>query len=171
MQRFGYPIGWISQEKFHITLIFLGYLAEEKLDKVVTVLQETMFSFSSFIVTLGKISAFPSIKNPRVIFVSLIDGLGQTKNIYDDLSRSLSGTGFTLEKQEFTPHVTLGRVKDDDFYLKRKVGEMISRFKLPNFKMFRVSTISLFESIQVSREFVYKVLLSVPLGKPQTRFT
>ena len=89
LQKFGYPIGWVSQEKLHITLIYLGYLTEERLDKVVTLLQETGPAFSPFTGKIGEIGAFPSIKHPRVIFVSLDEGSKQTHNIYDHLAFSI----------------------------------------------------------------------------------
>lgn len=163
LQKFGYPIDWVGQEKLHITLIYLGYLTEERLDKVITILQETGSAFSPFTGKVREIGAFPSIKHPRVIFVSLNEGSGQVHNIYDHLAFSLSKAGFKLEEQEFTPHVTLGRVKDNDFYLHKKIEEMLLRVKFPVFKSFQVSTISLFESIRVGKEFIYKILLSVLL--------
>lgn len=151
LQKFGYPIDWVSQEKLHVTLVYLGYLTEERLDKVVTILQETGPEFSPFTGKMGELGAFPSIKHPRVIFVSLNDGLKETQNIYDNLAFTLGMTGFKLEEQEFTPHVTLGRVKDNDFYLHKKIEEMLSRAKLPPFKSFKVSAISLFESIKLEK--------------------
>ena len=57
----------------------------------------------------------------------------------------------------------MGRVKSDDYYLKRKVSEMIMKTKMPVFKKFKMSKITLFESILINKEFVYQVLLSVPL--------
>lgn len=165
LQKFGCPIGWVNQEKLHITLVYLGYLIEERLDEVVTILQETGSAFSPFKAKMGEIGAFPSIKHPRVIFVSLNGGLKETQNIYDNLAFRLAKTGFKLEEQKFTPHVTLGRVKDNDFYLHKKIEEMLSRVKLPVFKSFQISTISLFESVKIEKGFIYKVLVSVPLSK------
>lgn len=161
LQKYGYPIGWVSQDKFHITLVYLGYLTEEQLDKVIAILQGASPSFSSFVARLDKINAFPSIKHPRVIFVSLNEGLKETQNIYDNLTAPLTKAGVKLEKQKFTPHVTLGRVKDDDFYLHKKIEEMLSRTKLPFFKSFQVLTISLFESIKVGKEFIYALAKTV----------
>lgn len=163
LQKFGYPADWISQEKLHVTLVYLGYLTEERLDKVVTILEKTGLKFSSFTGKISEIGAFPSIKHPRVIFVSLNEGSNQTHNIYNHLAFSLSKDEFKLEEQKFTPHVTLGRVKDNDFYLYKKIEEVLSRMRLPVFKSFQVSTISLFESIKIGKEFIYKVLLSVSL--------
>lgn len=163
LQKFGYPIDWVSQEKLHITLVYLGYLTEEHLGKVITILQETGPAFFTFTGKIGEIEAFPSIKHPRVIFVSLDAGSKETQNIYDNIASLLAKTGFKLEEQKFTPHVTLGRVKDNDFYLHKKIEEMLSRAKFPVFKSFQISTISLFESIKVGKEFIYKILLSVPL--------
>lgn len=168
LQKFGYPVGWVAKEKFHLTLIYLGYLREEKLDKVVKIMQEEIPKSRSLNIKLCNIEGFPNAKNPRVITMSLesrnAQGTSDLEKIYKDLKNILLKNDFKIEERDFSGHVTLGRVKSDDFYLKRKISEMMKEVKMPEFKKIKVSKITLFESIFTGKEFVYKILLSIPLG-------
>jgi RNA 2',3'-cyclic 3'-phosphodiesterase len=163
-QKFGYPVSWTEKGKFHITLLYLGYITEEKLDFLVKTLQTEIVKLRSFLVKLEEVGAFPSVNNPRVIVVKAKKGFKELNDINNLLNKLLIKY-FKIEKRKFESHVTLGRLKIDDFYLNRKVLEMIKNSKLPNFKDFNVTKITLFESILFKNNFVYQVLLSVQLKK------
>ena len=64
-QKFGYPIAWVGKVKYHLTLVYLGYITEKKLNTVIKILQKEVPKYSSFKVTLGGIEGFPNVKNPR----------------------------------------------------------------------------------------------------------
>lgn len=165
LQKFGYPVSWVSKERMHITLLYLGYLNGVQIDEVFRILQEKIPNKLGFEVAINKIEGFPEISAPRVIVTDLGRGFVELKDIYMDLFDRFYRDGFQIDKEVFRAHITLGRVKSDDFFLKKKIGEAIRQIKLPNFRSFFVNNVSLFESILIDHEFVYKELLSVPLKK------
>ena len=49
---------------------------------------------------------------PRVIVVTFQEGVDNVKAIFHDIESRLLAAGIEKEKRGFTPHITLGRVKD-----------------------------------------------------------
>lgn len=163
LQKFGYPIEWIKPEKFHLTLIYLGYLKNENVEKLIKIIYDVASEFKRFHVELGTVDGFPSIKNPRIIMLNLSKGTIELANIYNQLKKNITNCGFKVDEKEFRGHVTLGRVKSDDFYIKKKISELMKIQKKQSFKTFCVSKISLFESVLIDKEFNYNLIMSAPL--------
>ncbi|MCP3682514.1 MAG: RNA 2',3'-cyclic phosphodiesterase [bacterium] len=116
-------------KNFHLTLKFLGEITPEKVECVKNVL--TKIEFKSFKVSLSNIGVFPNMKKPRVIWVGLKpeNELIQLQKQIDEALKD------EFEKDSFSPHLTLARVKFNkgEFSLNAKITEIpfeISEFKL-----------------------------------------
>ena len=102
---------WESQDKFHITLMFLGNVEQSKLDSLSIALEKSIQQFPSFTITYESIGAFPNIHTPRVVWIS-------TKyrkpilDLQETAGRLCTEFGFPKEDRAFHPHITLGRVKE-----------------------------------------------------------
>lgn len=111
-----HPIRWTKKENLHITLEFLGYLTEEEILKVKEVLKNLVKNFSPFEVNLIEVRYGPKEeKIPRMIWV-----VGERKKEILDLKEKLDdklkkSINFEPEKREFTPHITLGRIRKWQF--------------------------------------------------------
>ena len=104
-------VKWESQEKFHITLIFLGTVAQSKLELLSTELAKSAQQFRSFPLTYVSIGAFPNAHAPRVVWVGIQDNpviLG----LQAAVQKVCEGFGFPKEDRSFHPHITLGRMKE-----------------------------------------------------------
>ena len=103
-------VKWESQDKFHITLFFLGNVEQSKLELLPTALANSIQQFQSFTTTYESVGAFPNIHNPRVIWVGITSN--QTVlDIQSMVERVCAEFGFPREDRKFHPHITLGRVK------------------------------------------------------------
>jgi 2'-5' RNA ligase len=107
-------VRWTSTLPFHVTLVFLGDVRNADLNQVCTAVSEAASPFTSFEVRLEGIGAFPNPARPRVIWAGLKSPQpGPLVPIRDTIARNLSRIGYRSDKDRFTPHATLGRIKPD----------------------------------------------------------
>ncbi len=107
------PIRWVKKENLHITLIFLGYLTNEELIDVCKITKEKAEKHQSFSLTLNKTCYGPPKKMPpRMVWIEgeKSESLTGLKN---DLEKSFFDFGIlrNTEKRAFSPHITLGRIR------------------------------------------------------------
>jgi len=147
----------VERENIHLTLRFLGEIDPSLIDRIYRVLQS--IAFKPFTMKIERLGAFPSISNPRVIWLGVSTGANELKNIHSQLERGLEDLGFKREREEFIPHITIARVKSsrNKALLVKKImelqnveiGEMV------------VDTIRLKQSILTPRGPIYKTLREV----------
>jgi RNA 2',3'-cyclic 3'-phosphodiesterase len=103
-------VKWESQDKFHITLVFLGNVDQSKLELLAAALQKSVQQFSSNSIIYESMGAFPNPTNPRIVWM----GIRPNQIIQDlqsEIARVCARVGFPKEERLFHPHITLGRVK------------------------------------------------------------
>ena len=105
-------VRWESQNKFHITVKFLGDVAENQLGQLQALLDAAAETISPFEITLLSVGCFPSVHAPKIVWI----GSQPSDNL--DLSRCFGAVeeacaeaGFKKDERAFHPHITLGRVK------------------------------------------------------------
>ncbi len=105
-------IKWVSKENMHVTVKFLGETFESSLENIKSALDKSIEGKESFYISINKVLAFPSLRKAKVIWTNVDKNSGIIKKIFEDLENSLSGAGFAKEEREYTPHITMARVKD-----------------------------------------------------------
>lgn len=100
---------WVRPEGLHITLKFIGNVADEKRGPI----ERSLGSIKSpgFNLTLQNIGVFPTPKSPRVFWVGINSG-PELANLAAQADEALAPLGFEREKRAYTPHVTLARFND-----------------------------------------------------------
>ena len=79
------------------------------------------------------------------------------------MHKKLEIIGFTNDRQNFVPHLTIGRIKKELKH-KRSFQRKIDRFKVHYIQDVDVNEVILFESILKPKGPVYKVIESFSLG-------
>jgi len=100
---------WVRPEGLHITLKFLGNVADEKRDAIEGALRT--IKSAGFKLSLQKTGAFPTPKYPRVLWIG-IDSGPELANLATQVDQVLSPLAFEREKRAYTPHVTLARMDE-----------------------------------------------------------
>jgi len=160
-----YPIAGIrytAPQNLHLTLLFLGDTDELLIPKIGNTLGKICQKFTEFDLEFSELGAFPSRRNPRILWLGVKDPKPVTalaKAIIQD-----SGLVSEPEKTQFSPHLTLGRVSEES---RGASSESLSKLfaKLGNFKAgsTRIREVLLYQSVLKPDGPVYTVLSRHPL--------
>jgi 2'-5' RNA ligase len=104
-------VRWTRVSGIHLTLKFLGDVAEADLPKIKAALTDVGQRHGPFRFTIGGVGCFPDVKRPRVVWVGVEEETGRLAALQRDVERSLAPLGFKPEQRAFHPHLTLGRTK------------------------------------------------------------
>ncbi|HYY40324.1 MAG TPA: RNA 2',3'-cyclic phosphodiesterase [Nitrososphaera sp.] len=108
--------GWTSRDikpvephNFHFTLIFLGQISDQDVDRIKEKLAG--FSFEPFTISYNGIGAFPKSTSARVVWVGVdSEGAQKLTGLAKDVVTTMSELGFKIDKP-FSAHLTLLRSK------------------------------------------------------------
>ena len=155
-------VRWVSPERIHLTLKFLGNIDEPKIDPIAKSTEGLTDALSPFPLKVRGLGAFPHFKNPRVIWVGLIDGGVVLSSFQKALEIELEKIGLEPEDRSFHPHLTLGRVKSNRGR-DELVGRM-ERYREEEFGDFQVERVILFRSDLKPSGPIYTPLREIKLG-------
>ena len=102
---------WVTSDRMHLTVRFIGAADEERLAALHDVLVPT-FETPRFTLTVEATGAFPPKGPPRVVWAGLDDGRDQLLALERELTARLSTIGLPPEDRPYNPHLTLARVRD-----------------------------------------------------------
>jgi 2'-5' RNA ligase len=112
--RAGADVKWVEPENMHVTLLFLGEVEDRTLPAVCRVVAEVAAGLAPFEMRVEGAGCFPSPRRPRTLWVGIGDGLQELVALHDALEPPLLDLGcYRREDRQYTPHLTLGRVKGD----------------------------------------------------------
>ncbi len=150
-------IKWETEDKYHITLFFLGdvkdamkRLINEKIDEISNLnIGKIDFEFE-------RISAFPNLKNPRLIYLDVLDKEKKSFALSEAVDDYMNFLGFEKDKK-YVPHITLGRVRRD-----KRLHLNDINIECENEK-FTVNGVSLMKSTLTFKGSIYEELHRVEL--------
>lgn len=97
-------VRWTHRADLHMTLHFLGQVAEDRLDLLHDLGAAT--AGQPFLLVLDRIGHFP---RPRVLWAGPSAAPPELGALHGDLAQGLRTRGFEVETRRFHPHVTLAR--------------------------------------------------------------
>jgi 2'-5' RNA ligase len=158
-------VKWVGPEGIHLTIKFLGNVDEAEVPALTKALSEAVKGVAPFSLQLGDPGAFPNAYAPRVVWVGVEGEIGPLITLHNNIDRVLTPLGFPPEKRTFSPHLTMGRVRDEaSSNEKRRLGETVAALKAGEKPSFRVESISLMRSILNREGAVYSCLASFALS-------
>jgi RNA 2',3'-cyclic 3'-phosphodiesterase len=104
-------VRWVRPANVHLTLKFLGDVAEGDLSRVAEVLESVRERHEPFEAALSDFGAFPSNRRARILWAGIGEGSQRLRALAHDVEVSLEPLGFEREDRPYTPHLTLGRAR------------------------------------------------------------
>ncbi len=157
-------VRWVRPDGLHLTLKFIGELAEADLPRAVERLATVAAGSAPFAMGVSGISGFPPHGIPRVVYVELQEPSGTLAALQAAVEDALADElGIAREDRPFTAHVTLGRTKD------RRgcpgMEEIAAAVTSPDFGRVKVDSFVLMRSDLRPGGAVYTPVHRFPLGR------
>lgn len=157
-------VRWVRPDGTHLTLKFLGDVAASRVPQVETALQSALAGQAPFEVSVGGLGCFPSASRPRVLWIGIQDQSGWLGRMQQGIEAALARIGFPAESRPFSPHLTLGRLRDGlPPALARGVGEALGRESAGQPCTLPVGEVNLYRSELRPGGAVYSVQLALKL--------
>ena len=121
----GWPVRWVQPETSHLTLHFLGETERERAELVRLALPDIVTAHAPFDLRTAGFGVFPNFRRPRVLWLGLHGPVHRLETLQQDVGDALRGLGFAVGDEPYHPHITLGRVRNDD-------GEVVRLRDLPD---------------------------------------
>jgi 2'-5' RNA ligase len=107
-------VKWVGPENLHVTLLFLGEVDNRDLPALCGAVEDVTTTLPSFSIGIEGTGCFPNPRRPRVLWVGVGVGAHEVCTLHDALEPPLLELGcFRREQRQYTPHVTLGRLKSE----------------------------------------------------------
>jgi 2'-5' RNA ligase len=162
-------VRWVPASNVHLALKFLGDIAPTSVGLIEEALKVEAGLNSPFRIEAGGLGAFPNTKRPRVIWLGL-DAPPELTSVQRGIDLAMTRLGYESESRPFSPHLTLGRVRENASsaelsVLSSALNEVI--FDSPG--SFTVDEVLLFKSNLLPSGSVYTRLFSASLHKPKDK--
>ena len=167
MLRAQLPTGvrWVDPNGIHLTLKLLGNFVPDQAEDILEVMGRHAASVEPFSICLSGLGMFPNPKRPRVVWAGIEGELDSLQNIQAELEEATWGLGFAKEKRPFSPHLTLGRVREQvSDSERRRIGTVVSSTCLGTSEPWPVEAVHLIRSRLAPGGATYCELGWVPLG-------
>lgn len=107
----GADIRWQRLEQSHLTLRFLGEVADRDLPGCRLAVNEAARRSRPFTLTTGRYGAFPGPRRPSVLWLGVTGDLDELNRLQARVARGLDRLAQADDSDTFKPHLTLGRVR------------------------------------------------------------
>lgn len=158
-------IKWSPLDNFHITTKFIGEWQEGRIEELHAALLDAAPRLP-FEVELGNLGWFPNERSPRVLWAGVYGG-ERLSELARDTEETLVKLGIDRETREFSPHLTLARIKNPVPLrgLRQRVTELhntaIGKFQVSRFALFRSDPGSNSSIYRKLREYKFESALAV----------
>ena len=154
----------VRPELMHVTLVFLGWTSDDRLDAVNDAARAAAVGHSAFDLTLSGAGRFPLSGRPRVVWLGIGEGAHTLAALADSVAAQLRDRQITFDDRPFAPHVTLARVREEATGPEaRTVAAAVEAMVVPELRA-HVDRIAVVESVLSPNGPRYTTRLEVPLG-------
>jgi RNA 2',3'-cyclic 3'-phosphodiesterase len=137
-------IKWVEPANIHLTIKFFGETDEKRIPEIIQALETTATKSDPFSLKIENTGIFGSRYDPKVVWFGIKQN-DHLEKLAGNLFVELEKDGWPKDRQNFVPHLTLGRIRE----LKDKplFQQIISRYQSLEIQEESVTELILYESI------------------------
>jgi RNA 2',3'-cyclic 3'-phosphodiesterase len=153
-------VRWVPAQNIHLTLKFLGDVSPASMDILTQMLRTEADSCPAFDLQISGLGSFPSLRRPRVLFIG-IQAPAELEALYRGIESACAQLGYESEGHDFSPHLTLGRVKQEASALdQQRIRRVLEETKIDSLGTARVNSVHLYKSDLKPTGSVYTQIFS-----------
>ena len=153
-------IRWVFGRNLHLTLSFLGQISSNAIEKVDTVLAESI-NQSRFNLSIEKSGVFPNTEKPRIFWMDIIEGRDPLIALQTVIDNSVNNLKENPDNKPYVPHVTIGRSNKNSRLWKIDLAHFLNAEYDPI--KFEINKVFLYQSELLPHGAKYTVLKEYPL--------
>lgn len=155
-------IRWVKHNNLHLTLHFLGFTPEDDIPMIEKEISDVISDLKPFDLTISRTGCFPDSLKPSVLYLGVDNDLKALNDLVNKLSFKMTTLGYKRRDENFTPHVTIGKIN-----YPQKFKPDLSIFLNSSYEniQFSVDKIQLLSSEVLSEGVVYNILNTFSLSK------
>jgi 2'-5' RNA ligase len=104
-------VHWVDPASLHLTLAFLGELDDARLALARDAAERAAAAAHPFTLRITGLGTFGPPHAPRVIWSGVSGELDALRRLHTALRTALTTAGFAPEERDFSPHLTLARLR------------------------------------------------------------
>jgi 2'-5' RNA ligase len=152
IKSYNIKASWPNPSNMHLTLKFLGDIPLSNVKSISDCINSAVLDFKkeneNLRLSAEGIGIFPSVKKPRILWAGIQskdkDQTDKLKMIHSLLQTRLEKTGFKKEKNQFSSHITLCRIKKP--VSEKLITKILKQHADIKSDAFPVNSITLFQS-------------------------
>jgi RNA 2',3'-cyclic 3'-phosphodiesterase len=157
-------VRWVRPRNLHLTLRFLGDGVDRNLllplDQI---LNQITAQTSPFMLRARGTGAFPNLDRPRTVWIGLVSE--ELIRLAQQVEGAAVQAGFVPERRPYTPHLTIGRVRDLHGW--QPIRHMLRESPNQDFGAALISEMILYRSILGGEAAQYQALARYQLAGAQ----
>lgn len=111
LEASGAGYNWVTQDNLHVTLNYAGDIDEMEITPLCRAIKAAAQVHDPFSISVRGMGGFPEPSRPRSIWLGVEEGADELTALHRDIASVLHQFRVNKEKNEFLPHLTLGRVR------------------------------------------------------------
>ncbi len=155
-KRYPQVVRWVDPQNIHVTLKFLGDADSDRIDEINMAIDEATQGMSPFHLELKDLGVFPNLNRVNIIWVDAKGDVDKLTYLQKQIESNMEQLGFARENRDFTPHLTIGRVRDyaspDD---RKKIGQILSQTAFASSQVITVNSVNLMKSQLTNTGAIY----------------
>jgi len=158
-------VKWVDPGGVHLTLKFLGNIPPRRVTEISEAMKKATQGLSPFVLEISGLGAFPSLKQPRVVWVGVGGELDKLSTLQQNIDSAFATLGFAREERPFVPHLTVARVREGASASERgRFGELVGSAAFEGRYRIDVEAVRLMRSQLTPAGAIYTCLSVIGLG-------
>lgn len=152
---------WVRPEGVHITLKFIGWVGDERVEKIKECLARVR-PRAPIPVAFRNFGFFPNERRPRIFWIGIESGR-ELATLASEVETQLAALGIPKEERDFKPHLTLARFKTNEGV--PQMQKMLASMPMQDFGAMHATEFHLYQSMLKSNGAIYTKLASYSFVK------